>query len=120
MLKSGIQMPKVVVYLSTTALLCSECVCVVFTFWEWTCPSFPLEKLGTFSSFQVTHVFKEELWKMKVFCLNCVKILTQLCLCMYNTGFKSVLFVLTWTEETFSHLNLIKGKQLQNTKKLKA
>ena len=63
--------------------------------------------------------FEEELYKMKVFWLKCYKVLTKLCLCIYNTGFKSVLFILTWTEETFSHLNLIKGKQLQNTKKLK-
>ena len=38
-----------------------------------------LGKLGTLSSFQVTCLFKEELNKMKVFCLKCY-VLTKLCL----------------------------------------
>ena len=39
-------------------------------------------KLGTFSSFQVTHVFQGELYKMKVICLKYYEVLTKLCLCI--------------------------------------
>ena len=41
-----------------------------YLFWEWTRPSFSLGKLGTFSSFQVTHVFRGNFIKMKVIFLK--------------------------------------------------
>ena len=47
---------------------------------ERTCPSFAFEKLGTFISFQVTHVFQGEVYKMKVVNLKCYKFLNELCL----------------------------------------
>ena len=48
---------------------------------DWTL-KFPLWKLETFSSFWVTYVFKEELNKIKWFCLKFYKFLIKFCLYM--------------------------------------
>ena len=48
----------------------SEIVCCVYIL-EWLLPSFPMGKKGTFSFFQVTHVFQGKLYKMKVSHLKC-------------------------------------------------
>ena len=65
-------------------LFFSESMSVVFSFCKQTLPSFPLVKLGTFSSFQVTHAFQEELYKMRLICLKCCKVLMELCLNIIN------------------------------------
>ena len=75
-------------------------VCVMFTFWEWTCLSFSLGKLGTF---QDTYVFGEEPYKINVFRLKCYKDLTKLCLYIYN----KYKFRNNWTSKTkFGNYNL--------------
>ena len=60
------------------AISLRECVCV-FTFLGWIRPSFPLGKLGSLSSFQVTYILKVELYNMKV-SKKKFKVLTKLCL----------------------------------------
>ena len=50
------------------AIMLSQWVCVDII--EWTCLSFPKEKLGTFSRFKFPIIFKGELYKLKAVLLE--------------------------------------------------
>ena len=52
-----------------------------------------LQQLGTFISFQVTHVFQGELHKMKIVYSKCYKVLTELCLHIFWPGVPPLLLV---------------------------
>ena len=62
-------------------------------------------ELGIFISFQVTHVFQGELYKMKVIYLKCFKVLTKLWLLMFRLVNVTVQFLVT--EMTHLYLQVL-------------